>query len=125
MRNKIDQYNEASKKYGEATLGELTVALTDNAMVGNYGGGIGYSAPAIDEYGNDYLVRWDITDEWERSCLAAWLRCKIEQDSHMYSPEEIEEMEAELEDLEDAGICNNEDEGNACDWDSPISIELI
>lgn len=48
----------------EETLNGLTVTLTDDATMDNYGtdGEVRYYASAVDAAGNEYRVAWDTTN---------------------------------------------------------------
>ena len=59
-----------------------------------------YAATAKDVAGNTYEVRWTTTIAWDDACEA-------------------------VKGGDETLLAFVEDEGNACDWDSPSSIELI
>jgi len=95
-------YNDAAKKNGTVTMDGLTVVLTQQAYVCNYGtaGEVQYKASAIDTSGNIYIVTWATTDGWADHKCGSDGNCVV---------------------AGCGGWC--EDEGNACDWDNPLSIQ--
>ena len=111
-------YEENVKEYGQVTKDNLTVALTEHAQASNVGteGGVEYRASAIDKEGNEYMITWD-------TIVRGYEPYDNEED------EEDEEDEDECDGLlsDRCEDCTNkylcEDEANACDWDSPESIE--
>jgi len=96
------EYEQAAKKYGEVSLGNITVALTQDAYCDNYGtdGDVRYYADAIDTAHNPYRVSWDTVEGWSNHIIGTDGDCIVE---------------------DCRGWC--EDESNACDWDSPVLIE--
>lgn len=92
--------------YGAVEINGLTINLTEQAYVSNYGtdGGVRYYAHGTDAEGNDYRVAWDLTPERE------------EQDRRHRSERHG--------DTYDGSPCDcNDDESTACDWDSPVAAE--
>ena len=110
-------YEENVKEYGdEYTIGEITVALTEQPQASNVGteGDVEYRASAMDKQGNEYMVTWETI---VRSFEA------VDKDDE--DDEDEDECDGLLsdrcEDCTNQYLC--EDEANACDWDSPESIE--
>lgn len=53
-----------TRDYGTVTWQGQTLRLTDDPQADNYQETIAYYGHAIDDAGNRYRVRWDITDAW-------------------------------------------------------------
>lgn len=95
-----------------------TLYLLDQALVGNYGteGMIRYYANAIDAEGIEYRIAWDTTDEWDLACELARLMAESNLDD--------DDM-VRIEELECMVLPDVNDESNACDWSSPVSIRSL
>ncbi|MFA6321661.1 MAG: hypothetical protein WCY36_07390 [Candidatus Omnitrophota bacterium] len=112
-------YTEAKKQYGTATLNGLTVALTEQAVADNYGTNptrVCYYASAIDRKGRRYTVRWETTTDWDEAVEAGYLEAQDDLTG---------DDQARLDILRDKCLPDCGDEGNACDWDNPVTITLI
>ena len=94
-------YQSAAAEFGTVEHNGMTLALTQQAYVNNYGtdGAVRYYAAAIDTDGNDYRVEWDTTARWDAAEAA-----------HKADPENNDAPE---------------DESLACDWDSPAEITAL
>lgn len=75
-------------------FGGQKYTLTEHAWVDTQNGEVIYCASAVDASGDTYQVRWSVTDAWQTAL-----------------------------DAEDEDHPLLQDEGEACDWDSPISVE--
>ena len=86
------------KDYGTVEFEGKTYTLTQDAYAENYGtdGAVRYYAAAVDADGNEYLVTWETTEQWDEA-----------QEEY----KETSEVNGYIE-----------DESNACDWDSPIEV---
>lgn len=93
-------YAQYAAKFGAVEHNGLTLALTQQAYVSNYGtdGGVRYYAAAVDAEGNEYRVEWDTTPAWDEADEAA-------------------------QNGDDNGYCD--DESNACDWDTPAKVTAL
>jgi len=114
------------KNFGTVTLNGKVYTLTQDAYVDNYGtnGAVRYYASAVDEDGVEYRVTWKTTNEWN---LASELYSLEQEMESLNIGEELSEEKQERYD-ELSEISNSayvEDGSNACDWDCPISVELI
>jgi hypothetical protein len=115
-------YKEYAKEYGTVTYNNREYALTESAYLDNYNCEAVYMANAIDEEGNDYLVIWKPTKQWELSREYSNIESHIAL-LHDYEKEQAERrmkaIEAEIEKV--GGFVNIDDE-YACDWDEPYCI---
>lgn len=125
----VNDYIAGYKEKLEAQNGSVSFEgkkyiITDQAYCDNYGtdGEVRYYAHAIDEdnTGNSYKVTWQTTLKWDRSCELA----RMEEAANYSNDFTAAEDERFLE-LKEMTLCDIEDESNACDWDSPINVELI
>ena len=110
----------SSNQFGTVTFNGKEFNLTQDAYVVNYGteGEVRYEASAVDTDGNNYLVIWETTEEYNKSQRLHNLEDAFE--AGKLDEEEIEEIE-ELQEEYDSGYC--EDESNACDWENPIEVK--
>ena len=81
--------------HGTVNHNGITIYLTQDSYCFSYGV---YAAAGKDVAGNVYDVRWNTTLAWDDACEAA-------------------------KNGDITGFA--EDDSNACDWDSPYSVELI
>ena len=117
--NTGDEYDLADleKSYGTIEHDGKTLYLLNQAVVDNYGtdGMVRYYADAIDAEGVEYRVAWDTTEDWDMAREFAGLMSRSNP-----SDSEI----ARIEELIDMVLPDVSDESNACDWGSPVSIEV-
>jgi RecJ-like exonuclease len=101
-----------NKNFGKATFNGIEYVLQQDAYVDNYGtdGEIRYYAAAKDAQGNEYMVTWGTSEDWNNASEEWKNICKE------YEPKSAPEYEC-------PAIL--QDESNACDWDNPINVELI
>lgn len=97
------------------TINDLTI--TQDATVDNIGtsGAVAWTGFGVDKNGNEYEIVWLPTEAW----VLAEKFAQAEIASN-------EELMAEL--IEENGgdvFIDVADQSNACDWDTPESIELI
>jgi hypothetical protein len=96
-------------KYATNALGDITfgsfplIHLTEQAVsdvVYPVAGAsyVRYVAPGKDDEGNEYLVYWNTTKEWDEQ----WATHNAEQHG--------------------SGCGCNYDESSACDWDNPVAV---
>lgn len=98
--------------FGTVDFEGKTYTLTQEAYVDNYGtrGGVRYYAYAADAEGNEYLVAWDTTPEWDAA------QAEADAISQEYAP-----ASAPL------GLYPSllDDESDACDWTRPVEVTAI
>ena len=82
--------------------------LQQDAYAENYGtdGEVRYLAKANDNDGNEYLIAWKTTEEWNK-----------QQEIYNNRNEESEEYWK--------AVAYIEDEQNACNWDNPTEVNQI
>jgi hypothetical protein len=92
----------SANNYGTVQHNGTTIRLTQGAyFAAEQGQDPYYAARGIDAQGNEYRVTWQTTQEWD---------------------EHVAAHEADREKGIDTGHL---DEGNACDWDNPDTVELL
>lgn len=93
--------------------------LISDAQAENYGttGEVRYYARAIDDEGDEYLVCWQTTVEWENANRFALLSSRLE--------ELTEKEHNEYCELYEIPLCSIDDESNACKWEYPISATPV
>lgn len=94
--------------FGTVNYQGKILTLTQQAYADNYGtnGGVRYYAHAVDADGNEYIVAWDTTGEWD-------------------TQREIYKRDGDSTDEGARALAYVEDESNACDWDSPANVEVL
>lgn len=112
-----------------ATLLERIVETADSAVICNVGDGVGYTQSleieSVDIGWTDYLqIDWDTTEDYDRACRVAELEYQLEESRTDWTDEERAEMQTEINELIELGICPIDDDEYACDWDNPSSIEI-
>jgi hypothetical protein len=117
------------RDYGTVTFKGKTYKLIQDAYVDNYGtnGAVRYYVKAIGEDYKTYLVTWETTEKFDDACRLAYLDARYEDEEDDLPQVLIEERYALYEkyDNDPPSSTYAEDEGNACDWDNPISVESI
>ena len=110
-----------NNNYGTVTFEGKKYNLLREACATNKGtdGDICYHAPA-ERDGIDYIVTWDTTEAFNDSDELSYLETMLNQGDEL-TMEEMERYEY-LSIHSDSLFCT--DESNACDWDSPVSVEL-
>lgn len=103
-KRRAKEDNMTIEDFGTVTFEGNAYTLTQAAQSENYGteGDVRYYAHAIDSGSNGYVVTWGTTTEYNLMCEAY----KVDPDDNRIAS-------------------YVEDEGNACDWDNPISIRRI
>lgn len=99
--------------------GKRYKALED-PYIDNYGtdGEVVYKAHVVDVDGNEYIMMWETTEEFDESGELAALE----------SYDDLSESQKErMDELEQKGVNSFlcEDGSNACDWENPISVTEI
>lgn len=108
---------DLAKKNGTVEHDGKTIYLLDQATVGNYGtdGLVRYYADAIDADGIEYRIAWDTTDDWDLAC---------ELDRLMAESDLDDDQIARIKELAEMVLPDVNDESDACDWKSPVSVRV-
>jgi hypothetical protein len=96
-----------------------TLYLIQQAYVENHGSGVAYFANAVDKTGKAYSVQWDTTPDWDLAQELAKIEARQE-----YEELDVEDQ-ARLSELKAMDLPDPYDEGEACDWDNPVSIKEL
>ncbi len=108
-------FDECAKNYGiYKTDNGIEIAATGWACV--QGDGHSYEAVAVDRKDNEYLILWDVSDEWKKAQeardYATVKRCggNLEEKEFVF-------FDPKTDDPNDY-IGYLDDESNACEWDT-------
>lgn len=106
------------KDFGTVRFEGKEYTLTEDAYCDNYGsnGDVRYYAHAVDASGNECLVTWETAEKWNLAQELFKLEAKDEVSV---------EDKARFEELSTMTLVSIDDEANACDWDTPYSVEEI
>jgi hypothetical protein len=88
---------ELEKRLRRVEHNGTTYWLAEDAYYDNYQDTIAYYAHAYDWIGNEYLMRWNLTEDYAQ----------------------------QLAEMEQAGLYDDLDQSVACDWDSPAEVTLL
>ena len=107
--------NYETNLLGDITFGHFPlIHLTDIAVADKIYPVVGepyiqYAAPGKDDEGNEYLVSWDTTNEWDEK-WAAYNKARY-----------TDTAEGEIVDIDEPF----NDESDACDWVHPVKVEAL
>ena len=117
-----------TKNYGTVNYEGIEYILNQNPYKDNYMDGVAFFAHAVKcednkvdlelDDADDYMVRWDTTEAYDKNDemynKASYLRSEA---SHR---DLTGQEQKELDEAEQYPC--NDDDGDACDWDNPASI---
>lgn len=106
--------------YGKVNFEGKSYELKQDAYATNYRDGVRYEAKAVSEDGEDCIVSWWTTAEWDEA--SEILQNYFHRSTN---PETGAQGEVPMTEEEAGAEAYLQDEYNACDWENPAAVEVL